>query len=137
MRPLAPGGFETLPTVETAEMPPFDGHRHAVPALTMVFKILQVLKAACTGWAGVESARRGRRVGFFDMDPKVYFGVKGAAAHGAGVFGEEVLCLAREAFVQICKVVFLVDPLDMLLQEVQVRKGDSAVRTRKEFRGWL
>lgn len=90
MRPLTPGSFETLPTVCAAEMPTSGNHRHVVPALTVIFQILQVLEAARTGWAGVEPARRGRRMHFLYMDPKVYFRVKGAAADSAGVFGDEV-----------------------------------------------
>ena len=61
-----------------------------MPSLTVVLQILQVLEAACTGWAGVEPAGRGGRVGLTYMDPQVYFGVKGAAADGAGVFRENV-----------------------------------------------
>ena len=94
MRALTPGGFETLPTVGAAEMPSSGNHRHVVPALTVILQILQVLEAACAGGAGVEPAGRGRWMSFADMDPKVYFRAKGAAADGAGVFGNEVYCAA-------------------------------------------
>lgn len=90
MRPLTPGSFETLPTQSAAEMPSSGNHRHVVPPLTMILQILQVLEAACTGWTGVETAGRGRRVGFTYMDPKVYFRVKSSVADSAGVFGDEV-----------------------------------------------
>lgn len=90
MRPLAPGSFETLPTVGAAEVPPPGDHRHAVPALTVILQILQVLEAASTGWTGVKSAGRGRRVGFSDMEPKVSFRFKGAAADSAGVLRGQV-----------------------------------------------
>jgi len=94
MRPLTPGSFETLPTLGAAEMSSFGRHGHAVPALTVILQILQVLEAARTCRTGEESARRGRRVGFTYMEPKVYFRCKGAAADGARVFGDEVQCAA-------------------------------------------
>lgn len=90
MRTLSPGSFETLPAVCAAEVPPSGYHRHVVPSLTVILQILQVLKATCTCWAGVETAGRGRRVGFTYMEPQVYFGLKGAAADSAGVFRDEV-----------------------------------------------
>lgn len=90
MRPLPPGRLETLPTVRAAEMPSSGNHRHLVPSLAVVLQIFQVLEATCTGWAGVEPAGRGRRVGFTYMDPQVYFGRKGVAADSAGVFSEKV-----------------------------------------------
>lgn len=90
MRPLAPGSFETLPAVCAAEMPSSGNHRHVVPALTVILQVLQVLEAACAGWAGVEPARWGGGMDLAYVDPKVYFRVKGAVADGAGVFGNEV-----------------------------------------------
>lgn len=88
----------------------------------MILQIFQVLEAAGAGGAGVEPAGRCRRVGFADVDPQVYLRVKGTATDGAGVFGEDVQCVAREAAFQLGEVLFLMDPLNMLLQEVQVRK---------------
>ena len=134
VRPLTPGSFETLPTVSAAQVPPPGHHRHAVPALTVILQVLQVLEAACTGWARVEPARRGGRMDFTYMHSKFDLGVKGAAADSAPVFGNEVHCAAREAFFQFVEILFLMDPLDVLLQEVQVSKGDGAVRTGKELR---
>ncbi len=90
VRPLTPGSFEILPTVCTAEMPPSGYHRHVVPPLTVVLQILQVLKAASAGRAGVEPAGRRRWVGFTYMEPQVYFGLKSAVADSAGVFRNEV-----------------------------------------------
>lgn len=74
-------------------------------------------------------------MGFSDVDPQVDLGVKGAATKSAGVLGEDVQCATREAVFQLGQVLFLMDPLDVLLQEVQVSKGDIAVRTWEEFRG--
>lgn len=73
-------------------------------------------------------------MGFVHVEPQVHFRVEGAAADSASVLGDEVQCPAREAFFQFGKVLFLMDPLDVLLQEVQVSEGDSAVRTWKELR---
>lgn len=83
----------------------------------------------------MEPAGRGRRVGFTDVDPQVYLRVKGTATNGAGVLREDVQRAAREAVFQLGQVLFLMDPLDVLLQEVQVGKGDIAVRTWEELRG--
>ncbi|TNN89229.1 hypothetical protein EYF80_000517 [Liparis tanakae] len=62
--------FEALPTVGAAEVPPSGNHGHAVPALTVILQILQVLEAASAAWTGVKSAGRGGWVGFTDVDPK-------------------------------------------------------------------
>lgn len=83
----------------------------------------------------MEPAGRGRRVGFTDVDPQVYLRVKGTAADGAGVLREDVQRAAREAAFQLGQVLFLMDPFDVLLQEIQVGKRDIAVRAREEFRG--
>lgn len=83
----------------------------------------------------MEPAGRGGRVGFSRVDPQVDLGVEGAATKRAGVLGEDVQRAAREAVFQLGQVLFLMDPLDVLLQEVQVGKGDIAVRTWEEFRG--
>lgn len=83
----------------------------------------------------MEPAGRGRRVGFSHVDPQVDLGVKCAATKSAGVLGEDVQRAAREAVFQLGQVLFLMDPLDVLLQEVQVSKGDIAVRTWEELRG--
>lgn len=90
MRALTPGRFETLPTVGAAEMTTPGNHRHLVPSLAVVFQILQVLEAACTGRAGVEPTGRSRGVGFAYMDPQKHFGLKAAAADSACVFRGEV-----------------------------------------------
>lgn len=74
-------------------------------------------------------------MGFTDMDPQVHLRVKGTAADSAAVLGEDVQRAAGEAVLQLGQVLLLVDPLDVLLQEVQVSKGDVAVRTGEEFRG--
>lgn len=83
----------------------------------------------------MEPAGRGRRVGFTDVDPQVDLRVKATATDRAGVLGEDVQCAAREAVFQLGQVLFLMDPLDVLLQEVQVSKGDIAVRTWEELSG--
>lgn len=74
-------------------------------------------------------------MGFTDVDPQVYLRGKGTATDSAGVLCEDVQRAAREAVFQLSQVLFLMDPLDVLLQEVQVSKGDIAVRTWEEFRG--
>lgn len=88
----------------------------------MILQVFQVLEATGTGWAGVEAAGGGRRVGFPDVDPQVDLRVEGAATHGAGVFGEDVERVAGQAGLQLGQVLFLMDPLHVLLQEVQVSK---------------
>lgn len=135
MRPLTPRCFEALPAVSATEMPTSCDHRHVVPTLAVILQVLQVLEAAGAGRAGVESAGRGRRMGFTHVDPEVYLGVKGATADGAGVFGDEVEFATGEAFFQRGKVLLLVDPLDMFLQEIPVGEGDGAVWTREELSG--
>lgn len=88
----------------------------------MILQIFQVLKATGTGWAGVEAAGRGRRVGFPDMDPQVDLRVEATATHSTGVFAEDVQRVARQAGFQLGQVLFLMDPLNVFLQEVQVSK---------------
>lgn len=120
MRPLTPRGLETLPTVGAAQVASSGHHRHVVPSLAMILQILQVLEATGAGRAGVEAAGRGRRVGFPDVDPQVDLGVEGAATHSAAVLGEDVQRVAGQAGFQLGQVLFLMDPLNVFLQEVQV-----------------
>lgn len=137
VRTLAPRGFEALPAVGAAQVPSSGDHGHVVPPLAVVLQVFQVLEAAGAGGAGVEAAGGGRGVGFADVDPQVHLRVEGAAADGAGVLREDVKRVAREATLQLGEVLFLMDPLDVLLQEVQVSEGNVAVRTREKFGGGL
>lgn len=87
---LTPGGLEALAAVGAAEVAPPGHHGHAVPPLAVVLQVLQVLEAAGAGRARVQPAGGRRGVGLTHVDAEVDFGVEGAAADGAGVFGDEV-----------------------------------------------
>lgn len=118
VRPLAPGGLETLAAVGTAEMPPPRDYGHVVPALTVVLQVLQVLEAACAGGTCVEPARWRGRMSLPHVRVELHLGAEGAAADGASVFRNGVERAARQAVFQFVKILFLVDPFDMFLQEI-------------------
>lgn len=113
MRSLTPGRFETFATVSATEMSTSGDYPHVMPTLTMILQVLQVLKAACTGGARVESARRRSRVSFTDMDPKMDFSFKSAATDGAIKCWDKIYRAA--ALFQVGEILFLVNPLYMFL----------------------
>lgn len=67
-------------------------------------------------------------MGLAHVDPQVHFGLKAAAAGGACVLRREVEPAARQAGSELGQVLFLMDPLDVLLQKFHVSEGDVAVR---------